>query len=268
MNRSAATAALRLGSLLLAAAIVWGQFPGTQLFRESFAFGPTNQRPKSGKGRMTNIFLNMSISGFWVENPSNRNTTWMTLDGSGVQGWTWAAASPNPYEAPTPLDPTGTNNGIAWCQVDPGAAFEQSALLAPFPAPTVKFSVSGDLMPRPIVGQYTALGLTYSNALQDNFESAAAVWVRLRMNDPADTFNGVAEFHIYGLAGPTVSAAVPVTYNGFNHTEIIVDPVALRATATVNGVPLGTLRIPAAAPRYVGFEGSGGADNLVVVTVP
>lgn len=87
--------------------MAWCQVPGTQLFRESFVFGPNNQRPKGGKGRMTNIFLNMSISGFSVEDPSNENTTWMTPDGSGVQGWAWAAATPNPYEAPLRSTPPG-----------------------------------------------------------------------------------------------------------------------------------------------------------------
>jgi hypothetical protein len=108
------------------------------------------------------------------------------------------------------------------------------------------------------------LGVTGSNLLQGNFESSAAVWVRLKMDVAGDSAFGLAELRTRGLDGPSVSVRVPLDYNGFNHVEITIDPVALRATATVAGVVVGTLPIPAATTRYVGFEGTGGADDLVV----
>ncbi|BDC52117.1 hypothetical protein F183_A44320 [Bryobacterales bacterium F-183] len=114
------------------------------------------------------------------------------------------------------------------------------------------------------MGHYTAMGVTGSNLLQGNFESGAAVWVRVKMDIAGDSSFGLAELRTRGVDGPSVAVRVPLDYNGFNHVEIVVDPVALRATATVAGVVVGTLPIPAGTTRYVGFEGTGGADNLVI----
>lgn len=239
---------------------------GTMLFRESFGFGPNNERPKSGKGKLTPVFAGTGVSGFWAENPASKSITWMSLDAAGVPGWNFAATSINMNEAPTPMQPDG-GNGTTWCFNDLGV-FRFVDLLAPFNSPRSKFSVSAELMPRPILGHSTALGLTNSNVLEDNFEGSAIVWVRILAQQTGVQGSGMAEFHTRGLSGDSTSLQIPVDFNGFNRVEIIVDPVALTATATVNGIALGTLPIPAGTTKYLGFEGSGGADNLVVQLVP
>lgn len=236
------------------------------MFRESFGFGANYQRPKSGKGRMTPVFVATGIAGFWAEYPATKNNTWMGLDVSGTASWTFAAATPNPMEDPTPMQPDGSN-GTAFCINDLGP-FQPVDLLVPMNSPKTKFSITAELGPRPVVGHYTGIGLTNANVLEDNFETSATVWVRLLAQETGVQGTGLAEFRTNGLAGPSVSGVVPVDFNGFTHVEIIVDPVRQAATATVSGVPLGTLRIPAGTTKYVGFEGSGMADNLVVKVLP
>ena len=56
-------------------------------------------------------------------------------------------------------------------------AFRAVNLLAPLNSPRTRFSLHAELMPRPILGHWTALGVTNSNVLEDNFEGGAAVWV-------------------------------------------------------------------------------------------
>ncbi len=251
-------------SLALAATCM-AQTP-TLLFRESFGFGPDYSRPKSGKGALTQVFIGKSLSGFWAENPSNKSTTWMTPDTSGVPGWNFAASTPDPYEGPSTYQPNG-DNGTAWCFNDLGV-FRSVNLLAPVNSPKTKFSISAELMPRPILGHSTSLGLTNSNVLEDNFEGSATVWVRLLAQQTGVQGSGLAEFRTRGLAGPGVSLQIPIDFNGFNRVVIVIDPVALTATATANGVVLGTLPVPPGTTKYVGVEGSGGVDNLQVQLVP
>ncbi len=186
----------------------------------------------------------------------------MSLDAAGVPGWNFAGTSPNPYEAPTPMQPGGSN-GTAWCFNDLNV-FRSVDLLVPMSTPKAQFSLSAELMPRPILGHYTALGLTTSNVLEDNFEGGATVWVRILAQATGVQGSGLAEFRTRGLSGPSVSAIIPVDFNGFNPVQIAVDPVALRATATVNGIVLGTLPIQAGTTKYLGVEGSGGVDNLIL----
>ncbi len=242
---------------------------GTVLFRESFGFGPAQQRPKSGKGKLTPVFVATGVSGFWAEFPADKSVTWMSVDAAGVPGWNFAASSPNPYEPPTPMQAplvgggVDVPNGLAYCFNDLGA-FRAMNLLAPVSSPKTKFEVTAELMPRPIVGHSTAMGLTNSNVLEDNFEGSATVWVRILAQVTGVQGSGLAEFRVRGLAGPVVSQQVPVDFNGFNPVKIVVDPVGLTATATVNGIVLGTLPIPAGGTKYLGFEGSGGADDVFV----
>ncbi|MBL8236048.1 MAG: hypothetical protein JNM66_01410 [Bryobacterales bacterium] len=245
--------------LLVTCSGAWGQ---TQIFRESFGFGPNHERPKGGKGRMEPS--TGGFSGYWAEYPSNKNTAWMTADGKGSGGWRWASSTPNPYEAPSSLDVEG-ENGLAWCSC---AAGTQAALLAPMASPKVKYVVSADLLPSPEAGHYTAVGVTNSNVVQDNFESGAAVWVRVRAHTEGGVTTGMAELLTQGLSGPSAAVQVSLDYGGFNHVELVIDPVGLTATARVSGVVVGTLPIAAGTTRYVGFEGTAGADNLMVKLVP
>lgn len=246
---------------LLTSALAFAQ-SGTIVFHESFGSGPGGLRPKSGKGALAPANVATGLGGFWAEFPSNKSTTWMTPDSSTLPGWSFAATSVNPLEPPTPYQDPGMN-GTAWCFNDLGA-FQSVALLAPMNSPKAAFTISAELMPRPILGHYTALGVTNSNALLDNFEAGAAVWVRILATATGVQGSGIAEFRTHGMSGPSTSLQIPVDFNGFNHTEIVIDPVNLRATATVNGVALGSLPIPAGTTKYIGFEGSGGVDNLFV----
>jgi hypothetical protein len=252
-------------ALSLVFSSIGGAQSGTIVFRESFGFGVNDARPKSGKGRMTPVFAGTGVGGFWAEFPADKSTSWMSVDVSGVPGWNFAATSPNPYEAPSPLQANG--NGTAWCFNDVGA-FRAVNLLAPINSPRTRFAISAELMPRPILGHSTALGLTNSNVLEDNFEGSATVWVRILAQETGVQGSGRAEFRTRGLTGPSVSATVPVDFNGFNPVEIVVDPVGLTATAKVNGIVLGTLPVPAGTTKYAGVEGSGGVDDLVVRVLP
>lgn len=257
-----------LGATLLFASLSFAQNDPNLLFRESFGPGPAPDysRPKSGKGKLTPASVGTGLSGFWAEFPSSKNTTWMSIDAAGVPGWNFAGTSINPNEAPTPYQPDGMN-GTAWCFNDLGA-FRNVNLLAPFNSPKTRFSISADLMPRPILGHSTALGLTNSNVLEDNFETSATVWVRILAQETGVQGSGKAEFRVQGLTGASTSAIIPVDFNGFNHVVIVIDPVARQATATVNGINLGTLAIPAGTTKYIGVEGSGGVDDLNVKLVP
>jgi hypothetical protein len=258
MKTSVIALSLALSSVCLAQT-------STIVFRESFGFGVDYQRPKSGKGRMTPVYVGTGVGGFWAEFPADKSVSWMSVDASGVPGWNFAATTPNPYEAPSPLQQGG--NGTAWCFNDLGA-FRSVNLLVPMSSPRSRYSISAELMPRPILGHYTALGLTNSNVLEDNFESSATVWVRILAQTTGVQGSGLVEFRTQGLTGPSVTGQIPVEFNGFNHVQIVIDPVALTATATVNGVALGTLPVPPGTTKYAGFEGSGGVDNLVVQLVP
>lgn len=119
-------------------------------------------------------------------------------------------------------------------------------------------------MPRRILGHSAAMGLTNSNVQEDNFESSATVWVRILAHETGVQGFGTAECRTRGTAGPVVSLRVRADFNGFNRVQIVVDPAGLRATATVNVIVLGTQPIAPGTTKYAGFEGSGGADNLVV----
>jgi hypothetical protein len=69
------------------------------------------------------------------------------------------------------------------------------------------------------------------------------VWVRILAIETGVQGTGTAEFRTRGLAGPSASLQIPVTFNG---------------------IVIGTLPIPAGTTKFLGVEGSGGVDNLSV----
>ena len=241
--------------------------PGTLIFRESFGFGRRQRSaPKKRGGEDDPRSSSQPGSAPWAEFPkSEKSVTWMSIDASGVPGWNFAAATPNPCMR-IRARCNRMARTVAMCFNDVGE-FRAVNLMAPISSPRSKFSLSAELMPRPILGHSTSLGLTNSNVLEDNFEGSAAVWVRILAQATGVQGTGEVEFRTRGMAGQSVAMQIPVEFNGFNPVEIVVDPVALTATATVNGIVIGTLPIPSGTTKYVGFEGSGVLYNVILKLV-
>lgn len=153
-------------------------------------------------------------------------------------------------------------NGTAWCFNDLGT-FRYVDLLAPFNSPN-SFLITADLMPRPILGHSAAIGLTNSNVLEDNLESSATVWVRILAQATGVQGSGLAEFRTRGLAGPSVTAQIPVDFNGFKPGPDHRRPDRPSCHRHGQRRPPGHTSDPAGTTKYLGVEGSGGIDNLLV----
>jgi len=227
------------------------------LIRESF--GAANlARPKGDKGCNATTYLSTAINGFWVEYPGNKDNGWIAL-GESNQTWRLCAVSSNIYEMPSPLQ--GVNNEQNGCMVsdwhDPVAT--RPMALLPFSQPAGPYEIHLDLWPGPY---YVGFGVTDSAALDRNLESVGGLWFELGNPDANNqvTYN----VRVNGRTGPVLATGL-VPWAPWMPVDLRYDPVTGTASASLNEVELGAWLVGAIrTPRYIGIEGVGVVDNLVV----
>lgn len=236
------------------------------IIRESFGPGPNDVRPAGGKGCNRADFVSTDIAGFWSEYPGTKNSAWIAPAETN-QTWRFCAVSDNIYEMPSPLQ--GVDNSENGCLVsdwfDP-VATRPTALL-PFTQPAGPYEIHLDLWPG--LGDpayYEGFGVTDSAVTDRNLESVGGLWFELGHPDSAlnPVVNVTYDVRVNGRMGPVVAAGV-VPWTPWMPVNLRYDPVSGNASASLNGVELGSWFVGAIkTPKYIGIEGVGVADNLVV----
>jgi hypothetical protein len=229
------------------------------ILRESFGMGNNQLRPAGGKGCLKDDPTHTGIQGFWLEYPGGKNTAWLAP--SAGQTWKFCAASIDPNELPSPLQPAGMNGCAASEWFDP--VVDHPVALMPFTAPAGTYQVSIDGYPAPVAGYYIGVGFTDSAVLYSNLETGAPVWLRLKPNAAFDGTTVVYELRLDGMSG-AVLATGELPSLGFNQLLLRYDPALQMVSARVNDAELGWFPLVMSAPRFVGFEGVGIVDNFVV----
>jgi hypothetical protein len=232
------------------------------ILRESFGAG-NGLRPAGGNGCLRSSLTATDLQGFWLEYPGSANTAW--LASSSGQTWKFGAASSDPNEMPSPLQPNGANGAVISDWHDP--VVDHPVALMPFTAPANAYQLSMDGYAAPLDGYYVGIGFSDSTVLYSNLETSAKAWLRLKPKASLDSTTQVYELRLNGMSGP-VLATGEVLNMGFNQMAIRYDPVAQRVGASINGVDLGWYPLAMTAPKFVGFEGVGVLDNFVVKQLP
>jgi hypothetical protein len=234
------------------------------LMRESFGLAEL-LRPAGGKGTLKTDTIHTSISGFWIEYPGSRDSAWLAPEAGPT--WRFCAASDNANEMPSPLQLTYGNGCLAseWAPDEPVTTLPSA--LMPFRAPATAYEVAADLYPAPVANALAAIGLTGSSLLNDNLNTSASVWLLLKQDFQRLGLYGIYELRVDGMTGPLLATGTTML-QGFNELAIRYDPAIQVVSATVNGVAIGTFPHPIATPKFIGIEGVGIADNLVVRSVP
>ena len=230
------------------------------LVRESF--GPAEGlRPNGGKGCNKATYTHTDINGFWVEYPGTKNTAWIAPAETN-QTWRLCVVSDNLYEGPSPLQATSNGCMISdW--IDPVAT--RPTALMPFTPPAGAYEVHLDLWPG--LGDpayYVGFGLTDSGVVDRNLETAGALWFEL--GQPQVPWGSYVTYNVRldGRTGPVLATGV-VAWTPWMPANLRYDPVTGTASASLNGVELGAWPVGGIrTPRYVGIEGVGVVDNLVV----
>ena len=243
------------------------------IMRESFGPGAQVMRPTGGKGCNKPDYVHTPLSGFWNEYPGNKNTVWLAAPETG-QTWRFCAQSVDPFELPSPLQPTtATGDVMNGCVIsdwfDPAQITgELPTAIVPFKAPATAYEASVDGWPGPILDAYVAIGFTDSTLTINNLQSAASIWLLLRPDQTLSNWVVNYEFRLNGMAGPLVASG-QVVNETFNRIAVRYDPVSQTAGASLNGVDLGSAPLVLAnPPKFVGIEGVGILDNFVVRTLP
>jgi hypothetical protein len=235
--------------------------PGV-LMRESFGWANT-LRPSGGKGTLKSYAVHTPIAGFWIEYPGSKDTAWLAAP--EPQTWRVCAASTNPNEMPSPLQGTNQNGCLFsdWFS-DPISA--NPTALMPFRAPSGPYEVSINGAAAPLANTYLGFGFTDASVLDSNLESSGTVWLRLSQSGPVNTALNY-ELRTDGMSGP-VLASGSTFFDTFSRLVLSYDPATRMVTASVNENVLGTFPVALSSPRYIGIEGFGIADNLVVRQLP
>ena len=237
--------------------------PGQVLLRESFGYGTNSLRPAGGGGRLRTVGVHTSLSSFWAEYPWNPSAMWISDGASGAQSWAFSASTTDPKQAPSAIDNSFFNGTMSYIS-DPGPLGHPAALL-PFAAPPIPYQVSLDVLPFPSLANTNimAVGFTSSPAMYANFENAGQAWMLLRFVDiNVDSFNMILELHTNGMTGQSLS--VPVIRTSWDTMTVQFDPVNQLVSGYYNGQFMGSLPYQPTAMSFVGFEGEGTVDNLVV----
>jgi len=231
--------------------------PGV-ILRESFGEAEL-WRPTGSRGTMKETYLHTSISSFWLEYPGNSNSQWI----APAQGQTWrfCGASVNPYEMFSPLQVTYSNGCVSSDATD-SPTLNPSAL-QPFVSPAGAYEITLNGYPQGLSDKYLALGLTSSSATYSSLENSGSLVLFLKPMAPFRNTGIIYELRAGGLNG-TLLASGESYFDAWNQMKLRYDPVTQTASASVNGVELGSFFQPIDTPRYVGFEGIGIADNFVV----
>ena len=231
------------------------------LVRESFGPGPQQLRPKGGKGDMRSAFLHTTLGGFWVEWPGSKNTAWITPNGD--QTWKFAGGGGNPYELPSPLQPSEMFDGLAYSELFDVVTPVYPTALLPMTLPSAPWALSIEGYPTHNVpfDSYIGLGLTDSGATVSNLTTAAKVSLLLRAR--ADGLGLDWELWQGGASRTRLAQGVTDDYT-FNHLELAYDPSTGVLTGNVNGQSIGSHPMALATARYGAFEGLGMVDNFVL----
>jgi|KBSMisStaDraftv2_1062788.scaffolds.fasta_scaffold188106_2 hypothetical protein len=232
------------------------------ILRESFGFGP-GVRPAGGNGCNKPYLVHDSIAGFWTEFPGSKNTAWLAP--ADVETWRICASSGDPDELPSPLQPDANSGGCLVSQwTDP--VITRPTALVPFTAPASAYQMSIEAWPAPVnADYYLGFGLTDNSVLDSNLETSAGVWLELRADEGA-TMSAYA-LRANGRTGPILASGM-TPWSANTHLVLRYDPVTQTVSASVEGVELGSFVQPIKTPRFIGIEGVGVVDDLVVRRLP
>jgi hypothetical protein len=237
------------------------------IIRESFGPGPNNVRPAGGKGCNQPVFQKPYIGGYWSEFPGTKNSAWIAPPET-TQTWRICSVSDNIYEMPSPLQ-TVYNGCITSPWFD--HVLTRPTMLLPFTQPAGAYEMHLDMwlgLGDPTY--YEAFGVTDSAVTDRNLESVGGIWFEIgnhtSLTDPVlyMTYN----VHVNGRTGPILATGV-IPWSAWLPVNLRYNPATGNASASVNGIELGTFYAGAIkAPKYVGIEGVGNADDLVVRNIP
>ena len=228
------------------------------LVRESF--GPAaGVRPSGGKGCNKPTYTHTDINGFWVEYPGTKNTAWIA-PAEVNQTWRLCVVSSNIFEDASPLQ--ASNNGCLASDWFDRVLTRPTALM-PFTQPAGPYEVHLDLWPG--LGDptyYVGFGLTDSGVLDRNLETAAALW--FEVGQPDASYQVTYNVRLDGRTGPVLATGL-IPWAAWMPAELRYDPTTGIASARLNETELGAWQVGGIrAPRYIGIEGVGIVDNLVV----
>ena len=229
------------------------------ILRESF--GPADGvRPNGGKGCNQATFVHTDINGYWAEYPGSKNAMWQA-PGEVNQTWRLCVVSGNPYEEPSPLQTVSNGCMISdWFD----RVLTRPTAIVPFTQPAGPYEIHLDLWPG--LGDptyYVGFGITDSALLDRNLETAGGLWFELGQPDVPYgyvTYN----VRVNGRTGPVLATGL-TPWTPWMPVDLRYDPVAQSASASLNGNELGAWKVQGVrAPKYIGIEGVGVVDNLVV----
>jgi hypothetical protein len=238
------------------------------LMRESFGFGPLSPpaRPAGGKGVLKPYFANTAITGFWIEYPGSKDTAWLAPGETAGQTWKVCGVD-NPNEMPSPLQ-TGEVSGGCLSSDWRDVITAHPAALMPFKAPASSYEASINGWTAPLLsGTYLGFGFTDSSVLDSNLETSGTLWLRLSQTPDAPINTTVQyELRTNGMSGPVLASGMTY-FDPFTPIVLSYNPATHMASASVNNIPLGTFPITL-SPHFIGIEGVGIVDNLVVRQLP
>ena len=161
----------------------------------------------------------------------------------------------------SPLQVTYSNGCVASDATDSPTV--NPSALQPFVSPAGAYEITLNGYPQGLSDKYLALGLTSSSATYSSLENSGSLVLFLKPMAPFRNTGIIYELRAGGLNG-TLLASGESYFDAWNQMKLRYDPVTQVVSASVNGVELGSFFQPIDAPRYVGFEGIGIADNFVV----
>lgn len=239
------------------------------IMRDSFGEGPDVLRPAGGKGTLKETWLGVSMGGFWLEYPGNKNNTWITPDSGDT--WRFCATATNPYELFSPLQVTfGFEGNTILCTLlnAPVSSPTRPAALMPMPTNlTTSYELEVDGTTWAVPGGYLAVGFTNSALTTNNLSTVGSVVFVIEPN-PDATSSLIYELRLGGLNGQLLASGTTYYDMFFNQIKIRYNPQTKAIGASFQGVDLGTFPTNVAPPRYAGFEGVGYADNFMVRRLP
>jgi hypothetical protein len=247
------------------------------LMRESFGAGAANLRPTGGKGSLR-MYPDTSIAGFWIEYPGSKDTVWLAPPETG-QTWRPCATVDNPYEMFSPLQVpppwVGPDLAAIWgkngCLISTWAdsVADHPTALMPFKAPATAYQISLDVYPG-ATGPYVGFGLTGSSLLDSNLETSGSIWLEVKPGSAefGAIITETYELRANGRTGPVLASGTIYNYDPNTRLVIRYDPVTKLASASVNEIELGVFPLNIASPKFIGIEGIGLVDNLVVRKLP
>lgn len=236
------------------------------LLRDSFGEGPDVLRPAGGKGTLKETYLGVSIGGFWLEYPGNKNNSWIVPNGEDT--WRFCGTATNPYELFSPLQVVlgFENNTILCTQLNaPIISATRPTALMPVPANlTVPYELEVDGTIWTVPNAYLSIGLTSSAVTTNNLANGGNVMLTIKPNPSGVPGSLVYEFRLGGFNGQLLASGVSYYDAFFNQLKIRYNPQTKSVGASFQGTDLGTFATNIAAPKYFAIEGVGYADNFVV----